>query len=131
MKLSFAVLVVIVLYTYNSGPCTAYPSNNEMQGDGSGDEDERANNIREILEGENVNESDSDSEYDIIHKVVIDNSNDEDDEVGEDDEEVEGEEDDDDDDEDTDDSLPYEKYKLWTEGRGWPKHPLYVIILGG
>ena len=26
---------------------------------------------------------------------------------------------------------PYEKYREWRNPRGWQRHPLYVIILGG
>ena len=145
MKFSLSVTFVIILLSIAifNVPSKAFPSNTEdSSDDGSGsEEDEQVSDVDKILalEGESIN--DSDNEYDIVHKVVIETTPDEmddDDDDGEegdgdeaDDEAGDDEEDDDDDDDNDDEELdptPYKKYKKW---RGWRRHPLYVIILGG
>ena len=138
MRLCLPVIVILVLCTICNVPSNAYPSNGETESEGSGDEDTRS--VNEILDGGAI--TDSDHEYDIVHKVVIetthDDDDDDDDENDEDDEDNDEDEDDDDtedndDDNDNDDEdkiviPPYKKYKKWL---GWRKHPLYVVILGG
>ena len=140
MKLSLTIFVILVLsITIFNVPSNAFPSNTE---DGSGREDDQASDVDKILalEGESIN--DSDNEYDIVHKVVIESVNDEmedgdavdeDDGDDEDDDEDDDDGDDDDeddeeDDEDESDPTPYKKYKKW---RGWRRHPLFVVVLGG
>ena len=143
MKFSLSVTFVILLLSIAifNVPSNAFPSNTEdSSDDGSGSEDEQVSDVDKILalEGESIN--DSDNEYDIVHKVVIETTPDEmgdDDDDGEEGDSEEGDDeagDDEDDDEDDDnddeelDPTPYKKYKKW---RGWRRHPLYVIILGG
>ena len=133
MKFSFTILVIVVLCIFNTSPCRAQSGEEE-------DGEESENNIREILEGNSVNDNDDgdENEYDIIHKVVIGDTNEEEDEASADAEEENNDDDDDeeidDDDEEIDEPLPYEKYKDDlgnTRWRVWPRHPLYVVILGG
>ena len=145
MKFSLSLTFVILLLSIAifNVPSKAFPSNTEdSSDDGSGEEDNQVSDVDKILalEGESIN--DSDNEYDIVHKVVIETSHDEMDDGDDDGEEEESDEDDDeaDDNEDDDDDdgnnndeeeldpTPYKKYKKW---RGWRRHPLYVIILGG
>jgi len=149
MKLNLSATFVIFLLTITifNVPSNAFPSNTEEESDGgsedgSGSEDDQTSDVDKILalEGDSIN--DSDNEYDIVHKVVIETSHEEmdDDDDDGDDEGGDGDDSDGDDDEDDDDDddegedddefdpTPYKKYKKW---RGWRRHPLYVVILGG
>ena len=149
MKLNLSATFVILLLTITlfNVPSNAFPSNTEEESDGgteegSGSEDDQTSDVDKILalEGDSIN--DSDNEYDIVHKVVIETSHEEmdDDDDDGDDEGGDGDDSDGDDDEDDDDDddegedddefdpTPYKKYKKW---RGWRRHPLYVVILGG
>merc|ERR1719412_940185 len=135
MRLCLPVIVILVLCTICNIPSNAYPSNGETESEGSGEEDTRS--VNEILDGGAI--TDSDHEYDIVHKVVIetvlddddDDENDADDEDDEDEDDDNAEDNDDNNDNDDEDKIvipPYKKYKKWL---GWRKHPLYVVILGG
>ena len=128
MRLGLPTFVIFVVLCANYiAPYNAYPSDGDAESEASGHEDS-ASKVRNLLQGEPINE-----EYDIVHTVVIDpivednDNNDTDDDT--DDESIEEDNEFDDDDQSSlNDEPPYKKYKKW---RGWRKHPLYVVILGG
>ena len=116
MKANLTFTVFFVFHIFCSGFCSAYPSDD----------------VEEILNLDNdAATSDSgESEYDFVHDVIIEHNLADEDDDGDDDEDY-GDDDDtaDDDDDEADDTPPYKKYEKWR--KGWMKHPLYVIILGG
>ena len=135
----FPLFVIILLCTSYNTPCDAYPSGGETESESSGEEsvdvmsDESVDSVNAILNlDDNAEESnnDGDNGYDIVHKVVVDQpiDDDDDDEDDDDDDDDEDDDDDDDDEEDEEDLTPYKDYDKW---RGWRKHPLFVVILGG
>ena len=116
MKANFTFAVFFVIHIFCSGFCSAYPSDD----------------VEEILNLDNdAATSDSgESEYDFVHDVIIEHSIDDEDDDGDDDDEyVDDDDDTEDEEEEEDDTPPYKKYEKWK--KGWMKHPLYVIILGG